>query len=454
MDRNPLVFDRELKQCPRFYKQWKLIGNPAYFFEMLSQEFGEFVHYRGLFDFYLVNHPALVKQVLQETNSTFDKNSVIYNRFRNVFGNGLVVAEDNRWKRHRKLLQPMFGPLTVKRYFESMVTSVEAMLDRWEGMHRENQIFNCASEMNRVTLEIAGRALFQNGFDSASEKIEYWTKTINQYSAKPPLPIIRSFWFPSLPNFRLKRTLREFHSFIKQMIDERNADTAQDDLLSILLAAKDEDTGESMTDVEVAEEVLGMIIGGHETASSALTWLWYEMSQNPALETRLHQELATVLGNQPLTLSALPQLRITKMLLDETMRLHPPFWFENRNVMSDIELGGAKIPKGSMVVFSRYSLHRHPDFWKAANSFIPERFEPDREENKRTTYAYVPFGGGPRICIGINFAILELLVIVSSIAKRFRVIVDDSDRHVMAAKLTMHPQNGLRVRLSKRTSSG
>lgn len=451
MNSDPTIFEGRLARSPFFYRQWMLLGNPAYFFENLSQRFGDFVYYRGIINFYLVNHPALVKQLLQETHSTFDKNSRIYNRFRYVFGNGLVVAEGDRWKKHRKLLQPMFGPLTVKRYFDTMRSSVEAMLDRWAVMSAGNDVFDCASEMNRITLEIAGRALFRQGFEGAADRIEDWTDVINRYCAKPPLPIIRSFWFPSRRNFELKRVLGEFNSFIQRLIDQRRDPSCEEDLLSILLAARDEETGRPMSDAEIAEEVLGMIIGGHETASSALTWLWYELAQNPTAEARLHHEIDTVVGDQTLSLSHLPELRFTKMILDETMRLHPPFWFENRNVMEDTQLGGVTIPKGSMIVFSRYSLHRHPSFWKSPDCFNPDRFAPEHEENKRSTHAYVPFGGGPRICIGINFAMLELLVIVASIAQRYRVLIDPGDRHAMSAKLTMRPKHGLRVRLQARS---
>lgn len=149
-------------------------------------------------------------------------------------------------------------------------------------------------------------------------------------------------------------------------------------------------------------------------------------------------------------LEHLPRLKFTRMVIDECLRLHPPFWFENRNVMQDVELGGHRIPKGSMVVFSRYSLHRHPGFWNEPDRFDPSRQNPDAPENRRTTYAHIPFGGGPRICIGVNFATMELMVILVVLAKRFRVIVDKTNRHEMSAQLTMAPKHGVRVVLQAR----
>ncbi len=444
------AFAGTLVRPPRFYKQWMIAGNPAYFFDRLVNDFGDFIHYRGLFNFYLVNHPSLVKQILKDTHQSFDKNSIIYDRFRNAFGNGLVVAEGARWKRQRKLMQPIFGPIAVQCYFGLMVDSATAMADRWEAACRNNDVFDIAEEMNEITLEIAGRAFFHDGFDEASDKISEWTRTINHYSAKPPLPIVRSFWFPSPMNWKLKAALKQFHAFLRDMIGHRRGGRQQDDLLSILLAAKHEESGDSMSDWEIVEEVRGMIIGGHETSSSALSWIWYELHQHPDVQNQLQEEIDSVVGKSPITLEDLPRLKYTKMVIDETLRLHPPFWFENRNAMTEVELGGVRLPKGALVAFSRYSLHRHPDFWKDPGQFNPNRFYPDREENKRSTYAHVPFGGGPRICIGIHFAIMELVVILAVISQRYKVVVDERNRHQMAAALTMTPKYGVQVRLEPR----
>lgn len=436
---------------PRYmYRQWRLAGNRAMFFDRLVNEFGDFVHYRGLFSFYLVNHPALVKQVLQETNKSFDKNSVIYDRFRNAFGNGLVVAEGERWQRQRKRMQPLFGHQAVQRYFDLMVDSVEQMEQRWNSFCDRKEVFDVAEQMNHVTLQIAGRALFHDSFDQVADKISHWTHVINTYSAKPPLPIVRSFWFPSRINRELKACLGEFHTFLREMIEQRRTQNGDSDLIGRLLAARDEDTGQSMSDQEIAEEALGMIIGGHETSSAALTSAWYELDRHPDVRAKLHAELDAVLGSGPLKLEHLPKLVYTRMIIEETIRLHPPFWFENRNAVEDVELGGEKIPQGSVVVFSRYSLHRHAQFWKNAQQFDPQRFLPDHEENKRSSYAYVPFGGGPRVCIGVHLAMMELVVVLALLARRFNGILDKSNRHEMAANLTMTPKHGVLVRLERR----
>jgi cytochrome P450 len=428
-----------------------LAGNPALFFDRLVRDFGDFVHYRGLFSFYLVNHPALVKEVLQETNRHCDKQTVIYDRFRNPFGNGLVVAEGDRWRRQRRRMQPLFGHEAIREYFPRMVESAEGMARRWEAASRTGQAFDVASEMTFLTLEIVGRAIFHDAFDSMAAKIGEWTHVINRYSAKPPLPIIRSPWFPSRINRRLAATLTEFHGYLLRMIDARRGTDGTGDLISRLLAARDEESGAPMSDQEIAEEALGMIIGGHETSSSALAWLWQELDGHPDIRGRIDLELDAVVGSGPVRFEHLPKLVYTRMVIEETLRLHPPFWFENRNVSADgVELGGEAIPRDSLVVFSRYSLHRHPDFWKEPDRFDPERFRPGHEENSRGSHAYVPFGGGPRICIGHHFAMMELVTVVAVLAGRYHVRLHASHRHGMAAHLTMAPAHGVRVVVERR----
>ncbi len=444
------TFTGKLVRPRWFYRQWMLAGNRALFFDRLVRDFGDFVHYRGLFDFHLVNHPDLVKRVLQETHDAYDKRSVVYDRFRNAFGDGLVVSEGAKWKRQRGLLQQLFGPVTVKRYFGAMVDAASGLADEWSRRTESGTVFDVAHDMNGLALEIAGRAFFRTGFDQSRDRIHAWTHTVNHYSSKPPLPVVRSFWFPSPLNRRLKRTLRELHAFLQELIDERRERGGDEDLLSVLLQARDETTGEAMTDAEIRDEVLGMVIGGHETSSAALTWTWYELHRHPEVEARLHEEVDEVLGDGPLDVEDVGRLEYTRMVVEEALRLHPPFWFENRNVVRETALGGERLPAGSLVAFSRYSLHRHPDFWNDPERFDPERFRPGQEENRRSTYASVPFGGGPRICIGLHFAMLELVVVLALLARRHRLVVDASDRHEMAAALTMHPKYGVRVRAEPR----
>ncbi len=438
-------FSGELAKPPWGYRQWMLAGNPALFFDHLANRFGDFVHYRGIFNFYLINHPELIKTVLQQTNKTFDKNTAIYRRFRNAFGDGLVVSEDSQWRCQRKLMQPMFGHHAIEQFFPVMVDSTNEMLDRWQARANHESSFDIAPEMSRLTLEIVGRTLFSDNFGGISDKIREWTHTIDNYSAKPPIPVIRDPWFPSSRNRGLKRTLREFHGFIQKMIDERQSTKHENDLLGILLQAKSPESGQAMSRHLIADEVLGMIVGGHETSSSALTWAWYELARHPDQLAQVLDEIDQVVGSGPLQIEKIKDLTFTKMILNEVLRLHPPFWFENRNARQNTKLAGVDLPAGSLILMSRYSLHRHREYWREPDQFNPDRFQPKHEENERSSYAYIPFGGGPRICIGTHFAMMEMIVILALIGSRFKISLSSEDRHEMAAATTMTPKFGVRV---------
>ena len=446
-------FTGRLAEPHAFYLQWMLAGNPARFLERLIHDHGDFIRYRGIISFHLINHPALVHQVLKNTHRHYDKNSHVYNRFRNAFGDGLVTAEGERWKRQRKLLQPIFGPASIRRFFDLMRDAATGTTERWSTRAVNGEVFNIARDMERLTLEIAGRSFFSQAFDQMADRISRWTLAINRYCAIPPLPVISDLRFPTPLNLRLRRVLSEYREFLHGLIRERMAGDMKDDLLGVLLTAKDEESGEVMSEDELAEEVLGMVIGGHETSFTALTWIWHELHRHPEVEQRLVEEIQAVCGSEPLTLEQIPRLKLAHMVIQETLRLHPPFWFENRNTISDVELAGVSIPQGSMVVFSRYSLQRHPDFWECPDEFRPSRFDPDLPENPETSHAHIPFGSGPRVCIGRHFAMMELITILTTVLQRYRVVVDASDRHVMAARVTMVPKHGLKVRLESRSST-
>jgi cytochrome P450 len=430
---------KALTVAPRFYKQWMLLGNPAHYFDRIAKDLGDFVLCRGALDFYFLNHPELVRAVLKETNSRFDKNSPLYGQFRKAFGTGLVIAEGKLWQTQRRLLQPHFSPNAVRASFDIMAECIERSLQRWQAYAAKDATFNMVGEMHDLTLDIAGSTLLGGNFAAAQKDIARWTHNINVYSASLPLPVVSNLWFPTPKNLALKRTLREFYAFIQQVVEDRKGGGAQTGLLSALLEAEDPETGEKMSSEQLGAEILGVIIGGHETSSAALTWAWCELAQHPEVEQQLHEELDRVLGGEKPTLKHMPQLKYTRMIIDESMRLHPPFWFENRNTTEDVEMWGVTIPKGSMIAFSRYSLHRHPEYWPMPDRFLPERFS---EENTGSKYAYVPFGAGPRVCIGIHLATLELVMALATMAQRYRVELREREPVQMRALLTMEPQHG------------
>jgi len=430
-----------------------LAGNPALFFQELFESCGDFVHYRGLVDLYAINHPALVRQVLNETHRKFDKQTPFYDRFRNALGNGLVNAEGAHWRRQRKLLQPAFSAGSVPRYFGIMTRCTERLFRRWDGFAKSGEVLVLGDEFAELTLRIAGESLFSSAFASSVDDIRRWTRTINRYSSIPPLPILNDMRVPTFFNLKLRRTLTEYRTFLEALIRERLEGSPREDLLSVLLAMRDEETGEPMTMDELADEVLGLFVGGHETTSAALTWTIFELERHPELRARVIEEIARVTGGGPLRVEDLPELALTERVILEAMRLHPPLWFENRAAMEDVEIGGAAIPKGSVIAISRYSLHRHPDFWEDPEAFVPGRFDPEDPANftdSKAAGSYLPFSRGPRACIGRHFAMLEMLVILVALLSRYRVRAVEPDNDAFTARLTLELRNRLPVRLEKR----
>jgi cytochrome P450 len=241
----------------------------------------------------------------------------------------------------------------------------------------------------------------------------------------------------------MQAAIHELNTVVSNIIRQRrelNTDTG--DLLSMLLSARDEETGEGMNDQQARDEVMTILLAGHETTANTLIWTWYLLSQHPEVESRLQSELATVLGGNAPTVEQLPELAYTSMVLQEVLRLYPPAWILSRKAIADDELGGYHIPQGSMVIISPYATHRHPDFWEQPEVFDPERFTPERVA-ARPHFAHFPFGGGPRLCIGSNFAVMEAQLILATVAQRFRLRLMPDHPVVPEAKITLRPRYGM-----------
>ena len=329
----------------------------------------------------------------------------------------------------------------------------EKVLTEWEGE------MDFGPAMNGLTMEVSGKALFSRSFDARSGEIHHWIKTVNQYSSRTPLPVVGAPWFPRPSTFRMKRTWKDYLAFIKELIAERRSedagtsdDSEGEDLFSILLNVRDEETGKGFADEEIAEEMLGMIIGSHETTGATLTWFFFELGKNPEFHQALVTEVDQVTGGKALHPETLASLPLLKQALYETMRLHPPFWFENRNATEEVTLGGECLPKGALVVFSRHALHRNEKYWEEPEEFRPSRFDESvvKVEELMRKGCYVPFGSGPRVCIGRHLAMAQMMMIVTGILQKFKVTVPAGQCEECSTKLTMELRDGLRVQLSAR----
>jgi len=440
----------KLKEIPRFYKQWKMLGDPADFIDSLVKEHGDFLFCPGVIDFYLLNNPELVAQVNKETHRNFDKQTKIYACFLHALGDSLVSSEGDHWKRQRKLLTPHFSPKVINQYFSAVASQVEKEIDSW-GISGKTTI-DFEKKMNWLTLEVSGVVFFSNSFSAHAKDVHKWVNVINKFSARPPLPIFGSPHFPSPLTFQTKKALEGFHQFIADLIQERRStDQEHSDLFSVFLNLEDEDTGERMSDSEISDEVLGMIFGAHESTASAINWTFYELLKHPETLEQLIAEIDAIIGDAQITLDHLDQLPLLENILSEVLRLHPPFWFENRRVTQETELGGRTLKEGEIVAFSRYSLHRNPIYWENPNDFLPERFEGVDHRELSRSGQYMPFGLGPRVCMGRSFAMMELSLITISLLRQFKVELAEPNNGARSTHLTMQLKHSLQLTLSPLT---
>jgi cytochrome P450 len=347
-------------------------------------------------------------------------------------------------------MQPAFHRKQLATFGSLMTGATESMLERWQHAANDNQALDVSEEMMRLTLRVVGQALFSIDLSDESDTVgQAFTALLTpftDYIFKPVPPL----GFPTPRNRRIQQYIRTLDGVVQEIITEhRQLGDSKDDLLSTLLAARDEDTGEQMNDRQLRDEVMTLLLAGHETTSNALSWAWYLLSQHPDVESRLHAELEQVLGGRIPTVEDLPRLTYTRMVLDETLRLYPPVVGFNRKALADDELGGYLVPSGTLIWFTPYTTHRHPDFWENPDTFDPERFSAERSAG-RPHFAHFPFGGGPRLCIGNHFAMMEAQLVLATVAQRYCLRLVPDHQVEPLALLTIRPRNGLPMTLLKR----
>ena len=364
-----------------------------------------------------------------------------------ALGNGLLLSEGDFWRRQRRLAQPAFHRQRLVSFATTMVDSTQAMLTRWEGFE-PGAPFDVAQEMMRLTMGIVSRTLL--GMDVSEDardarNVSGALTRLLEESNRRLLSVIRLEKLPLPRNLRFKKDIALLDSVVFKIIAQRRKsgeDTG--DLLSMFMHARDEETGEGMDDRQLRDEVMTMFLAGHETTANLLSWTWMLLSQHPAVQDKLRAELAEVLGGKAPTFEDLPRLTYTRMVLEEVLRLYPPAWILARQAREADEIGGFTIPKDSLIVLCSYVVHRLPRLWPNPEGFDPERFAPGREEG-RHKYAYFPFSGGPRSCIGNAFAMMEAQLVLATVAQRFRL--DLLPGHPVKAdpSITLRPKDGVRV---------
>jgi len=427
--------------------------DPLAFLLKTQREYGDTVRVRlGPKTIFIATHPDDVQHVLQENARNYRKGSH-YEMLKPVFGNGLMLSEGDFWLKQRRIVQPAFHRQRLGHFATTMTDLTLAMLDRWEASAARGLPVDAWHELVRLTLSIVCTTLFGVDISKDADGVGEAHSICLQHANHR---IVSLFALPeAIPtpdNRRYQKSVALIHDVIDRLIDERR-ESGEDkgDLLSTLAFARYEDTGELMDREQLRAEIITLFLNGHETVSDALGWAFFLLSKQPMVAQRLQHELQTVLGGRTPTMADLPKLQYTSWVIQETMRLFPPAWVIERDTLEADEIGGYQIPPKSTVVLSQWATHRHPDFWENPEGFDPERFSPERSE-ERHRFAYFPFGGGPRLCVGSNFAMMEMTLILATVAQRFALDLVPGHAVVMEPVITLRPRFGIMTTLRPRAS--
>lgn len=430
----PFPGDKRYPPIPRSNLR-ELVRNPLSFFTSITQQYGDIVCYRPAPDMaYLLNHPDYVRHVLVENNRNYSKATYSNQIFKKVVGDGLITAEGDEWLQQRRLMQPAFHHSRLERLDGLIVQATQEMLARWETAYARGEMVDIAREMAALTLTVTARALFGVNL---GERVNAIGEIVNRAALL--------FEKPSHP--ALRQSAQEFRAVTDEIIRERRRDFKDTgDLLSSLILARDESSGQGLSDAQLGEQLCGLLLAGYETTANALTWTWYLLSQNPWAAERIREEARQALNGKPPAYKDLQHLPFLRQTLDESLRLYPPAWMLGRRAIGDDVIGGYDVPAGTVLAISIYTLHRHPAFWENPEVFDPSRFDPPKAA-KRHKYAYIPFGGGPRMCIGSGFGLLEAALIMACVAQRFELRLAEGTQVQPQAIFVLRPNRDLKMTL-------
>jgi cytochrome P450 len=420
--------------------------DPLGFLSRCVREYGDVVELRFMGQpIYLLADPGLIEYVLVENNRNFTKTRIL-KRNRRLLGEGLLISEGEFWRRQRRLAQPAFHRKRVAAYGEVMAAFAERSLGAW----RDGQTIDVHEEMMHLTLEIVAKCLFDADVGARATDVGKAMKVaLEDFSSQRRLLRIPK-GIPTPHNIRFEMAARRLDGVVSAIIENRRkSEEDRGDLLSILMLAED-DCGERMTDKQLRDEVMTLFLAGHETTANALSWTFWLLSLNPEVEHELAEELARVLGGRPPTTSDLPTLPYVECVLKESMRLYPPAWVVGREAIAECEVGGYRMAAGTTALMSQWIVHRDHRYHED-----PERFDPDRwtaqYEKALPRFAYFPFGGGPRQCIGASFAMTEACLILAAVAQRFKMELAPGQRVEPYASITLRPEKGIRMTLVERS---
>ena len=396
---------------------------------------------------FLVSHPDAIETVLVTNHRNFIKHTFFWRHVTTMFGQGLLTAEGSHWVQQRKLIQPAFHRDRINSYGEVMVECSERILEGW----RDGQTRDVHADMMRVTMEIVVRTLFGSGVsdEDATAVSDAFNVAIDEIAVRFQRPFKIPDWIPVPSNVRFNRAVRELDRLMYGLIRARRASEERgSDLLSMLVDTRDDD-GEAMSEKQLRDEAITLFLAGHETTAIALSWTWYLLSENPAAAAKLHEELDRVLAGRAPTVEDLPRLEYANRVVLESMRLYPPAYAFGREALEDCEVAGYRVPKGSSVFMMPWILHRDARWFPNPEAFDPDRWQGDFAK-RLPAFAYLPFGGGPRRCIGNTFAMMEAVLLLATMARRYELKLVPGHRVEPFASITLRPRYGMKMTVAAR----
>ena len=415
------------------------------------REYGDVVRSRFLYlHAYFLYNPNDIESLLTTNAKSYRKaRSLRSPFFYRLVGNGLVTSEGDFWRRQRRLAQPAFHRQRISSYGDVMVQYAERAIDKWQdGEHRD-----IARDMTRLTLEIVVKTLFNSDVSNDADHVgQILTGLVKPFASQATLKWIADNRLPTPGHRRYFNAVSEIDRIVYRIIAERRASGYDEgDLLSMLLQAQDDD-GTQMTDQQLRDEVMTLFLAGHETTALALSWSWYLLATHPEAEKKFHAELEEVLGGRAPNVSDLPRLKYTEMIAKEAMRLYPPAYAVGREAIEETEIGGFRVPKGTQLFAFQYVTHRDERYFDEPDAFKPERWAPEIAE-RLPKYAYFPFGGGPRQCIGNYFAMMEIVLLMATIGQRFRFRLDSEHKVEVLPVLSLRPRDGIKAYIQPRINA-
>jgi cytochrome P450 len=421
-------------------------GAPLPFFQNLARTYGDVVTYRMAGEeVFLISDPHLIKDILVTHQRQFIKGRGLQ-RTKRLLGEGLLTSEGAHHLRQRRLMQPAFHRDRIAGYGRTMVEYADRLRTQWT----EGATVDVAHEMMRLTLSIVGKTLFDADVEGQAADVREALAGVMESFWMMMLPFAQLIERLPIPQMQRVRSSRQrLDAIIYGLIAERRASSRDHgDLLSMLLAAQDKDDGARMTDRQVRDEAMTIFLAGHETTASALTWIWYLLSRAPDVERRLHQELEQVLQGRLPSVADLSALRVTEQVITESMRLYPPAWILGRRALEPYKMGPYVAPANALVLISPWVVHRDPRFFANPDRFDPDRWTPEFKA-ALPQFAYFPFGGGPRRCIGDSFAWMELALVVATIAQRWTLRLVPDHPVEPHALVTLRTKHGMKMTIGR-----